>query len=161
MSKIFLLYNMLNINLVQFDIFYELFSVDESMVQYCGCHRAKMFIREKPIRLVYKIWCMCESDGYPYHMQIYQGKQSNAINQSLGTHVVNSMVSLISSNSNVLYRQLYFYNFFTSDHAMIELAEKCVRATGNMRQNRTKGANKQLVQSKELRKKKRHIRLLQ
>ena len=32
MSKIFLLYNMLNINLVQFDIFYELLSVGESMV---------------------------------------------------------------------------------------------------------------------------------
>ena len=36
---------------------------------------------------------------------------------------------------------------------MIELAEKCVRATGTIRQSRTEGANKQLVQSKELRKK--------
>ena len=37
MSKILFLYNMLNFNLVQFDIFYELLSVDESMVPYFGC----------------------------------------------------------------------------------------------------------------------------
>ena len=73
MSKISFLYNMLNFNLVQFGIFYELLSVDESMVAYFGCHSAKMFIRGKPICFVYKIWFLCESDGYPYPMQIYQG----------------------------------------------------------------------------------------
>ena len=88
-------------------------------------------------------------------MQIYQGKQSNAINLSLGTRAIINMVSLISSNSNVLYRQLYFDNFLTSDHLITELAEKSVRATGTIRQNRIEWANKQLVQSKELRKKER------
>ena len=133
MSKISFSYNMLNFNLVQFGIFYELLSVDESMVAYFGCHSAKMFIRGKPICFVYKVWCLCESDGYPYPMQIYQGKQSNAISQPLGTHVINNMVSIISSNSNALYRQLYFDNFLTSDHRMIELAKKSVRATGIIR----------------------------
>ena len=33
----------------------------------------------------------------------YQKKQSNAINQPLGTRVVNNMISLISNNSNALY----------------------------------------------------------
>ena len=37
MSKTSFLYNMLNFNLVQFDIFYELLSVDESMVPYFEC----------------------------------------------------------------------------------------------------------------------------
>ena len=55
MSKIRLLYNMLNFNSVQFSIFYQLLSVDESMVPYFGCHSAKMFIRGKPICFVYKI----------------------------------------------------------------------------------------------------------
>ena len=44
MSKISLLYNILNFNLVQFGIFYGLVSVDGSMVPYFGCHSAKMFI---------------------------------------------------------------------------------------------------------------------
>ena len=112
-----------------------------------------MLIRGKPIRFVCKIWCLCGSDGYPYPMQIYQGKQSNAINQPLGRRMINNMVSLISSNSNVFYRQLYFNNFLTSNPLMIELAEKSGRATGTIRQNRTERAKKRLVQSKELRKK--------
>ena len=74
---------MLNFNLVQFDIFHELLNVDESMVPYLGRHSAKMFIKRKSIRFAYKTWCLCGSDGYPYHMQIYQGKQLNAINQPL------------------------------------------------------------------------------
>ena len=111
MSKISFLRNMLNFNLVQFGIFYKLLSVDESMVPYFGCHSAKMFIGRKPICFVYKIWCLCESGGYPYPMQIYQRKQSNAINQTLGTRVINNMVSLIFSNSNVRYRQLYCDDF--------------------------------------------------
>ena len=104
-----------------------------------------MFIRGKSIRFVYKIWCLCESDSYPYPIQIYQGKWSKAINQSLGTRVINNIVFLISSDSNVLYLQLYLDNFLTSDHLMIEVAEKSVRATGTTQQNRTEGANKQLV----------------
>ena len=132
MSKISLLYNTLNFNLVQFGIFYELLDVGESMVPYFGCHSAKMFIRGKPIRFVNKIWCLCKSDGYSYPMQIYQGKQLNAINQPLRTRVINDMVFLISSSSNVLYRQFYFDNFLTSDHLMNELAEKSVRATGTI-----------------------------
>ena len=38
----------------------------------------------------------------------YKGKQSNAISQLLGTRVINNMASIISSNSNVLYHQLFF-----------------------------------------------------
>ena len=87
-------------------------------------HSANMFIRGKAIRFVYKIWCLCESGGYPYPMQICQGNQSNAINQSLETRVINNIVFLISSNSNVLHRQLYLDNFLTRDHLIIELAEK-------------------------------------
>ena len=55
MSKISFLYNMLNCNLVQFGIFHEILSVDESMVTYVGRHIAKVFIKRKPIRFGYKI----------------------------------------------------------------------------------------------------------
>ena len=84
-------------------------------------------------------------------MQIYQRKQSNANDQPLGTRVINNMVSIISSNSNVLYHQLYFDNFFSSYHLMNELAEKSIR------ENRTEGANKQFIKNKELQKQERGI----
>ena len=52
MSKIPLLYNMLNFNLVQLGIVYELLGVGESKVPYFGSHSVKIFIRGKPIRFV-------------------------------------------------------------------------------------------------------------
>ena len=55
MIKLSLLYNMLNLNLVQFGILYELLvlSVDESMAPYFGCHGAKMLIRGNSFCFVY------------------------------------------------------------------------------------------------------------
>ena len=148
---------MLNCNLVQFGIFQELLSVDESIVPYFGRHSAKMFVKGKSIRFGNKIWCLCGSDSYLYHMQIYQGKQSNANDQPLETRVINNMVYIISSNSNVLYHQLYFNNFFSSYHMMNELAKKSMQATGTIRENRTEGAYKQLIKNKELQKQERGI----
>ena len=70
MSKISPLYNMLKCNLVQLGIFHELLSVDKSMVQYFGCHSAKMLIRGKPIRFGYNIWCLFGSDDWLSHADI-------------------------------------------------------------------------------------------
>ena len=86
-------------------------------------------------------------------MQFYQRKQSNAIDQPLETRVINDTVFIISSNPNVLYHQLHFNNFFTNYHLITELAKKSMQATQTIRRN--EGANRQLVQNKELQKKER------
>ncbi|KRZ65504.1 PiggyBac transposable element-derived protein 3 [Trichinella papuae] len=78
MSKISPLYQMLNDRLVQYGVFHESLSIDESMVPYYGRHSAKMFIRGKPIHVGYKIWMLCGTDGYPYQLNIYQGKEPAA-----------------------------------------------------------------------------------
>jgi len=155
MSTISPLYQMLNNNLVQLGIFHELLSVDESMVPYFGRHSAKIFIRGKPIRFGYKIWGLCGNDGYPYHLKIYQGKEPTATAQqeTLGKIVINTMVGIITENSDALNHELYFDNFFSSYELMCELAEKDVRATGTIRENRTGGAKQKLIGSKELQKK--------
>ncbi|KRY93964.1 PiggyBac transposable element-derived protein 3, partial [Trichinella zimbabwensis] len=54
MSKVTPLYSLLNASLVQYGIFHEQLSVDESRVPYCGRHRVKMFMKSKPIRFGYK-----------------------------------------------------------------------------------------------------------
>ena len=51
-------------------------SIDESMVPYFGHHGCKQFIRGKPIRFGYKIWCLNTMLGYPIQFQAYQGKGS-------------------------------------------------------------------------------------
>ena len=159
MSKVSPLYEMINNNLIQFGVFHEILGVDESMVPYFGRHSAKMFIRGKPIRFGYKIWSLCGINGYPYHLKIYQGKErsANATTQQepLGTRVINTMVGIINTNSEVLGHKLYLDNFFTSYDLMYELGEQSVRATGTIRENRTRGAKKTLISSKALQKKER------
>ncbi|XP_003370666.1 hypothetical protein Tsp_09880 [Trichinella spiralis] len=58
----------------QFGIFHEQLYIDEGMVPYYGHHSCKMFIRGKPIRFGYKIWTMSSSNGYPYALKIYAGR---------------------------------------------------------------------------------------
>ena len=47
----------------QYDVLHDLLSIDESMMPYYECHSSKMFIKGKPIRFGYMMWCVCESDG--------------------------------------------------------------------------------------------------
>ena len=65
------------------------------------------------------------------------------------------MVGIINRNSDVFGHKLYFDNFFTSYDLMYELGEQSVRATGTIRENRTKGAKRTLISSKALQKKER------
>jgi len=124
------------------------------MVPYFGRHSAKMFIRGKPIRFGYQIWGLCGNDGYPYHLKIYQGKEPTATahQEPLGKRVINTMVVIITENSDVLNHELYFDNFFSDYELMCELAEKDVRATGTIRENITGGAKQKLTGSKDLQK---------
>ena len=46
---------------------------DELMVKYFGKHSCKQFIRGKPIRFGYKIWCLNAPDGYLINFDFYQG----------------------------------------------------------------------------------------
>ena len=155
MSKISPLYDMMNKSLVQFDIFHCLVSIDESMVPYFERHSAKMFIKGKPIRFGYKIWCICGNDGFPYHMKIYQGKEDNRESLPLGTRVVNDLVDVIISKSDITCHELYFDNFFTSYKLRSELSDKGVRTTGTVRETRIANATKKIISSKDLKKEER------
>jgi len=53
-GKIAPLITAVNENLVQFGIFQQNLSIDESMTPYFGRHSMKMFIRGKPIRFGFK-----------------------------------------------------------------------------------------------------------
>ncbi|OAF63895.1 hypothetical protein A3Q56_08401 [Intoshia linei] len=59
------------------------------MVPYFRRHSAKMFIKSKPIRYGYKIWCLCGNDGYPYNLSINQGKNINVDKLPLSRRVIN------------------------------------------------------------------------
>jgi len=110
-------------------------SVDESMVPYFGHHGCKQFIRGKPIRFGYKLWCLNTTLGYLVQFQAYQGKGSVTDQQlGLGGSVV---VDLIHGLPEGLKYNLYFDNFFTSMQLLDHLTARGVGATGTLRANRT------------------------
>lgn len=51
---------------------------DESTVAYYDRHSCKQFIRGKPIRYGYKVWCVNTCTGYLINFEVYQGKNPNA-----------------------------------------------------------------------------------
>lgn len=76
-AKVHPLFDLLNIHYMKYTPFLENLSVDESMKPYIGRHPAKQFIRGKPIRYGYKMWCVCDRLGYLLNFDAYQGKQVN------------------------------------------------------------------------------------
>ena len=141
--------------LIQFGVFSELLSIDESMVPYYGRHSCKMFIRGKPIRFGYKLWYVCGSDGYPYHIIPYQGKEEAANSTPLGTRVVNNLMQVICNNSDVTQHELFFDNFFSSYKLMTSLASQSIRAVGTVRENRINHATQNMKTNKELKRSER------
>lgn len=63
--------DILNKNFFKFGVFSHNFSINEQMVPYFGRHSCKMFMKGKPIRFGFKVWCLCSSDGYLFHFLPY------------------------------------------------------------------------------------------
>ncbi|KRY99339.1 PiggyBac transposable element-derived protein 3 [Trichinella zimbabwensis] len=119
MGKIKPLYDYLNQKLLQFGVFKEKLSIDESMVPYYGHHSSKMFIRGKPIRLGQKIWAMTSTSGYPFKLELYNGVAEKT-REPLGTRVIKRMISALADPKK---HQVYFDNFFASKELLTTLRE--------------------------------------
>ncbi|KRZ65552.1 PiggyBac transposable element-derived protein 3 [Trichinella papuae] len=127
MGKIKPLYDYLNQKLLQFSVFQEKLSIDESMVPYYGHHSSKM--------LGQKIWAMTSTSGYPFKLELYSGVAEKT-REPLGTRVIKRMISALADPKK---HQLYFDNFFASKELLTTLREMKLRATGTLRNTRTKG----------------------
>lgn len=116
MFKVRSLCELIQKNSCQWGIFHESLSIDESMIKYFG--RAT------------------SSDGYCYTFDIYCGKSNDVSNDPLGSRVVKSLLAKmpIIPNEHIV----YFDNFFTSYQLLNDLRLLGFRATGTIRDNRTK-----------------------
>lgn len=101
----------LNKKFIQFGIFSHNLSIDEQMVPYFGRHSAKMFIKGKPVRFGFKIWCLCSSNGYLYQFQPYGGATQilNDVHKTLGERVVVDLLHVVQDPSH---HRVFFDNFF-------------------------------------------------
>jgi DNA excision repair protein ERCC-6 len=132
-------FNKLNEKFSQFGIFSHNLSIDEEMVPYFGRHSCKMFIKGKPVRFGFKLWCLTSENGYLYKFLPYGGASTKrAEGLPLGSEVVLSLLEIVDKPQ---YHKIFFDNFFTSYKLLSMLKEKHFFATGTVRDNRTGNCN--------------------
>nr|CAH7734201.1 unnamed protein product [Callosobruchus chinensis] len=145
-SKLRPIFDMINEKNMQFGIFSYNLSIDEEMVPYFGRHSCKMFMKGKPIRFGFKLWCLCSSDGYLYEFIPYGGRSSNneVSDLGLGEKVVLNLLSVVQEPHK---HRIFFDNFFSSHKLFCLLKDKGFYATGTIRENRTRIISLEAVKS--------------
>ena len=94
-AKVKPFFEFINQKLKQFSVFSKHLSVDEQMCPYYGKHSAKMYMNNKPIKFGYKFWVLASADGYPFHLKLYLGKNTDRGEDTLGAFVVKELVAEI------------------------------------------------------------------
>lgn len=141
MWKLRPLVDKLKANFLKYFIPTEHINFDESMVKYFGKHSCKQFIRGKPIRFGYKVWCLNADNGYLIQFDIYQGSgtTTNEIYElkfgKAATPLVTMLDDLPENVKNLPY-QIYIDNLFTGLPLLTYLKQRGYGATGTMRVNR-------------------------
>ena len=92
------------------------FSVDGSMIPYYGRHGTKQFIREKPIRFGFNLWCLCSSDGYLLYVEPYCGKGTSLSETSIwqGSDVVLGMIEKCDLTKGSTVAMDNFFHYVTT-----------------------------------------------
>lgn len=114
---------------------------DESLIKYFGRHSCKQFIRGKPIRFGYKMWCLNTSSGYLVNFDMYQGQNprgNKSYEREFGkcaAPLIN-MVDELPDNMKHLPFKFYFDNLFTGFNILFYLKNTGFDSTGTIRDNR-------------------------
>ena len=122
--------NILNNNFMKFGCFTYNLSIDEQMIPYFGRHSCKMYMKGKPVRFGFKVWCLCSSAGYMFHSIPYIGKDEAFDKEiGLGAGIVLQLLNVVNDSEN---HEIYFDNFFTSHKLFMRLNESNFFATGTV-----------------------------
>ena len=110
-------------------------SMDKSMIPYYGKHGTKQFIRGKPIRFGFKLWCLTSTKGYLFHAEPYCGSDTKLKDTGLGqgADVVLGQIEKCNLSSGCT---LTFDNLFTSLPLLDELSKRGIGGLETLRQNR-------------------------
>ena len=135
-TKVRPLFTLLNERCLMFYPYEQHLSIDETMVPYFGRHPTKQFMRSKPVRFGYKLWCLATAGGYVIQFEPYAGAKNKSADKAefgLGGSVV---LDLLSELPPSMPYHVTFDNFFTSVKLVEHLGSIGVGATGTIRQNR-------------------------
>ena len=109
-------------------------SVDERMVKSKARFSFKQYIKNKPTKWGFKLWCLCEAKtGYTINFIVYRGKEGEILSTNgLAYDVVMKLSSPFLDQG---YR-IYMDNYYTSPTLLKDLFDKNTYATGTMAKNR-------------------------
>lgn len=112
---------------------------DESMVKYYGRHSCKQFIRGKPIRFGYKVWCLNDELSYLHNFEVYQGqgpKCNILYNSKFGSSAA-PFVQMVDAlpQPNLRY-EFFLDNLFIGFDLLTHMNNLGYGVTGTIRENR-------------------------
>lgn len=139
MYKLRPLMNALKTRFLKYFVPQEHLDFDESMIKYFGRHHCKQFIRGKPIRFGYKMWCLNSKDGYLVNFDMYQGKNPNGNEnyENLFGKCTAPFVSMLDDLPHPEYPyKFYLDNLFTGMTLLNFLRLNGYGGTGTFRENR-------------------------
>ena len=111
------------------------YSLDEAMEPYYGHHSMKQFIRGKPIRYGFKLWCLTSPQGYLVKFFPYTGSDK-ILGKPVGVSVTEKLcIGFIPQGSCI-----YMDNYFTSLSLMDTLTQENLFAIGTIRSDRVEKA---------------------
>jgi hypothetical protein len=108
----------------------QVLTVDEAMVGFKGRSEMKQYIKNKPTKWGYKVWCLiCSS--YLLAFEVYEGKKCSTSSSSPDSAVFN-----LTHNYQHHNHILYMDRGFTSPVLLDELLHRGIRACGTVRKDR-------------------------
>ena len=110
-------------------------SVDERMVRSKARFSFKQYIRNKPTKWGFKLWCLCNSsNGYTIKFSVYRGKSGEVSSKKgLSYDVVMHLIKDYLNQG----RTLYVDNFYTSPTLAFDLFELKTHLTGTLDKTRS------------------------
>jgi hypothetical protein len=107
-------------------------SIDEHMIKFKGQNIMKQYIRNKPVKWGFKLWCRCDAvSGYLYQFDLYTGRKMDT-EYGLGE----SVVAMLSKELEQLCCQVFIDNFFNSPLLQVHMLQKKIYLCGTVRVDR-------------------------
>ncbi|XP_050338925.1 piggyBac transposable element-derived protein 4-like [Bactrocera neohumeralis] len=108
-------------------------SIDEHMIKFKGHNVMKQYIKNKPVKWGFKLWCRCDAaTGYLFEFDLYTGKRTSGIEYGLGESIVLQLTKKVEG----LGCEIYMDNFFNSPLLQYKLIDQNTKACGTIRTNR-------------------------
>lgn len=112
--------------------------IDEQMCSTKIKHHLRQYMPNKPHKWGIKLFVLCDSHGFAYRFEIYNGAGDNVILSGapdLGS-TANIVVRLTQTVEDMRHHIIYFDNFYTSLPLLVYLRARGIYGLGTIRPNR-------------------------